>query len=363
MKGIRHMARRTDPLTALGIALTFAVPPGAPAQNGGIATAYIQNGRIWTCAYETSAGPHHDNAIGGAPDWVIVEQRDVNGRKLVTYRLLTMGFRDARTPLRWHLAYDALWVAGQKAHSRRTPPGLRVPLDKLESFDRDLKSFIGSHASRGNPQNDAAEKVAARPKSIGSGALRGKDDADPAIRYLWPMFPWTYLDGYAADLTFDVLPTSPDSCRVLYRIGPEIKVYESNGLEEFKEVNHFEVDFKEWFRVFGSRDAVILVTHSGKVYLAKRGGAKILLQALWNDPIRPVVAAVVDVASDTTYLLAQAVPRAQSKYIRLDKDGRLTEKFIDPAKLKPFRGDKPLEACVPFAQYLFAEGLLTEKRP
>jgi hypothetical protein len=313
--------------------LLFALAPVAAGQSHAIAVAYVAKDNVYTCAFESGIGPKQQWGMG-TQEWVKTQRWNLEGRKSGSYRLEMLAYRDVDTPLRWHIAHDCLWVMGQAVNSRATPPGLRVSLSELPLFDSE------------NPRASVANK----------------------LDTYWGAFPTAYLDGFVppkeVELTFDILPTSKESCLLFYQYKSEIRMYEGKGGSlEYKEMDRFQVGFQEWFRVFGTRDAVIFVTHSGKVYLAKRGGEKTIVRELWNDPIRPVVAAVVDVASNTTFLLAQAVPQARSKWIRLDKDGRLTEKFIDPARLKRLQADKPLEACVPFAQYLFAEGLILETKP
>jgi len=372
MKGIRHMGqddqdrrfgqRRANGLATGCLVVFLSVASTVCGQSGGIAAAYVQGDSIWTSAFENAAKPSidpsfHDPSFTGAPDWVLIERRDFRGRRQAVYRLLTTGYRDAQTPLRWHLACDALWVAGQKAYSRRTPPGLRVPLSKLESFDRDLK------AMERNPNRDMSELVAARLKSINNGEPRNRDDENPAIRYLWPMFPWTYLDG-THDLQFDVLPTSHDSCIVFYRLGSEIRAYNAKGEAEYKEVDHFDVDFKEWFRVFGITRAWYFLTESGMLYEVKKDiNKKQSPRMIWGKTDSPIIAAVTDVDAGNTFFATAPPQTGLTKILRLEKDGGITELGFDSAKLKPIDASKPLEACIPFVQFLHAEGLLGKKKP
>jgi hypothetical protein len=100
------------------------------------------------------------------------------------------------------------------------------------------------------------------------------------------------------------------------------------------------------------------------MYVARHGGAPDSAKTLWDNGDWPVVAAVVDVATDKTFFLAQETAiDGGRKCLWVDKDERLTEKVIDAAKMGRMPFGRPLETCLPFVQYLRSEGLLADKEP
>jgi hypothetical protein len=344
----------------LGVTATYLVFAAAaqarPDELGGrLRVGYIDADSVYICKFDGG---------NGATDWIRLEKWRLPGRIPAGYRMAIGSYRDADTQLRWHIAHNCFWVIGQEA-ARITDPALRVPLAHLSIYDPN------------NPERKDAKKQEAM--------------SDLSFTHEWQVYPVSEfaasihvnrMEGGSVrlrknEVCYDLLPTAQDSCLLFVLNESRMTTFKGKGEEapkgatgyvvRYEEMDRFNVGFQEPFLVFGDRDTYVFVTHSGRVYLSKPGGQRRSAEPISKDDARRVVAVIGDVANGATYLLARAAPGhlAMSKCLRLDKEGRLTQWVIDPAKLKPVPSDEdnPLDVCLPFARYLLSEGKLTDKRP
>lgn len=357
------LAMRTQPIdrqfnrfgATLCSALTCAAIglAGSPELDG-VKVTYLDGGRLYSCAFDSG---------NRGTDWVKLEVRNAAGELVRTYRLPSLSFKPQNRTLRWHIGGGCFWATGQEA-TLSLDPALRVPLSQIGRFELTT------------------------PKPMREESARSKDGENVTLEWnltpgfnLWQAeIPVRSLENFqrrpVGEICYDFLPTSSESCLLFILHESEMRVFDGkrqpmpkssvvNKDIEYRPLARFQLGVQELFNVFSCRDKFVFVTRSGRLYFAKRGGKERSVNELWKDADWPIVAAVVDVGSNTTFFLAQeiiAVP-GRRKVLWLDKNERLAERIIDPAKMEPLPFGRPLETCLPFFQYLKSEGLLPEKRP
>jgi hypothetical protein len=259
--------------------------------------------------------------------------------------------------VRWRISHNWLWALGQEA-DWTTKPARRILMHELRLYDD--------------------SKTRSRVKS------RGDEDDNEYVRNGWCLFPVSNLaaaihvermEGGTVPLRpdevcYDLLPTSAESALLFVLNEKLMRVYRGKRREatppavgavvQYEDAGRFPVDFQEPFWVFGEAPFPFFVTRSGKVYGFRLEGDRSRPKLQWGEKDRPVVAAVQDVDQGVTYLLAES-QRAFSKSLRLDQDGKMTERLIDPEKLRTPPGARTNGKALDFARYLMATGTLSSK--
>lgn len=113
---------------------------------------------------------------------------------------------------------------------------------------------------------------------------------------------------------------------------------------------------RERFHAFDHQGTYTFVTDSGKAYLAPppAKGKPRAVTAIWDDPKRPVVAAITDNATGRTFLFAQPRDATTGAYFLPEAKPKLTE--YDRAKVKPFDKAKgQLRQVVELTRVLLAD--------
>jgi hypothetical protein len=345
IRGVRSLTKLSLVVAGLAVAVASGAEP-EELEGKNLSLGYIDRDGVYVCALDGG---------NGAIDWVRLEKWDRSGQTLARYKIASISFRNTDTPLRWRIAHGCYWMMNQEANWSPLP-ALSVPLAHLRVYDptnperkdpekRKLFSDLDFNHNWGlSPVNDIASGIHVSRMEGGFVSLQ------------------------INEVCFDLLPTSTNSGLLFVLHNSHMRTYAGKARDPspgsigrvvlYEELGLFKVDFQEPFWVFGDRDTYVFVTRSGRVYLAKRGGKIHSTQLLWKEADRPVVAAIGDVPTSTTFLLAYA-PRGLSKCLRLDKGGNMTQRVIDPGKLKPVRSDDTLGGCWPFAQYLISEGMIS----
>jgi hypothetical protein len=328
----------------------------APNELEELRVGFVNGDYFFSCIFD-------DGGSILVPDTAKLEKRNLEGRLTATYRIPLHILRPD-FGFRWHIGGDCVWATGQGA-TVHLDSALRVPLRELNVYDSNIPPRPGGSKPTAVPRSQMIHLWNLSPASDLPAAGIGISRISDGIPKYQP----------PGEVCYDIIPTSEESCVLFVLNDRQMRVFEGNGRvghksvvfgygPQYKQLSRFQVGFQKPFWVFGNRDTFIFITKSRKMYLAKRGGAPDSVKVLWKNGDWPVVAAVVDVAADTTFFLAQETAVGGGrKCLRVDKDGQLAETVVDPMKMKRLPFSRPLETCVPFAQYLHAEGLLTEKRP
>jgi len=284
-----------------------------------------------------------------------IETRTLTGQLAKSQTVSKLGYRERDTVLRWHVAHGYVWLLCEPA-SAHSPAAIRVPVE-------DVSIGAGARTTPGGP--DAG----------GSGA--GGSAAPPRTQ-VWSIAPVNELFFGRIDppkkdeVCFDLLPTGANDCLLLVLKGSQFKVYEGTttspsnqpdrSVVQYKVTDRLGAGFQEPFNLFGNRERIAVVTRSGRMHLITQAGGRRSIKELWGNSDWPVVAVAVDVAAGTAFFLAQETTvDGGRKCLWLDKDGRLVERVIEPSGMKRLPFGRPLETCVPFAEYLRDQGLLAEK--
>ena len=338
--------------TGLGYALSaVAAVPAAPNELEGLRVGFVDANQFYTCHFQ-------DRGIL-VPYATTLEKRDADAQITGTYRI-PLHFMRPDLGFRWHMGGDCVWVLGQGT-TQVLDPAERVPIRELKLYDPKRPVRSGDDKPMTVTRSPMTWHLAIDLPAAGIHVSRIRDG-----------IPEYQLPG---EVCYDVVPTSQESCLLFVLNDRQMRVFEGDGRDgdksvafgyvpKYKQLSSFRLDFQEPFWAFGNRDTFIFVSGSRKIYLAKRDAKPDSVKVLWNDGDWPLVAAVVDVQGDKTFFLAQETAIGGGrKCLWIDKNGKLMEKPIDPTTMERLPFGRPLETCVPFARYLQAERLLTEKPP
>lgn len=255
--------------------------------------------------------------------------------------LLTLG-SDPHAVQSWRICANAVWF-GQHLD-------LRIPLDKLDSFDL------------------------TEPESY-------RWSAGPAhetkIRRAW------FAPVSRQEFSYDFLPTRKDAGVLFVRWERTIVLWHGQGKwddeKELWEVKWNEgptirAVFQEPFVVYAlctpnegfpttQGSTYYFLTESGKLYVCRaplKGNPDRTAEAFWADPAQPIVAALTFTKAERTYLFVRPKdPKAQSFFFELQNvdeldhlGDKLQRQDFDPSTIKPVQAPEPLKTVLEYAQVL-----------
>jgi hypothetical protein len=285
----------------------------------------------------------------------------------------------AWSPVRWHVGYGAFWVS---ADSRLQPEGLPIPIPESEPLLRyDLPSLLkGKLADQaGVPRREAAPPFAVNT-AASLARLRGRDvDAEYEFEIHYDFLPVGSVGVFQFVLT-DVPAQGPEK-------RPTPSIPDAEGAPEapakpkpwpwsftayryegrwdqarkkwrkrpWTKAEAIRVGFREPFQALGRGQDYYFVTRSGKLFRAPEaaGGKPRNLEAVWDDPKRPITAFLTDADTGRAFLfLPPAKGGGKPAFFELAAKAKPVEYDPGAVPLPPY--DEPHRGLLHKARILWA---------
>jgi hypothetical protein len=276
-------------------------------------------------------------------------------------------------PPRWHVGYGALWVAVAYDPAGRLGPESTeslLPYELRKVFNNRVHDWP-------DPPGDSPNARLGEPTPVTFARVCGRRAAFPYQLYYdyLPVGQFAALQLLLTDARGKVTPFAPEEPLAAYHVAitdeerrtPKwsFTVYRYEGKwdkagqkwEERPWVKHesIAVGFREPFQALGQGDDYYFVTRSGKLFRAPKapGGQPRKLEAVWDDPKRPVTAFLTDADAGRTFLFVPAKPAGgQPAFFELAPKPELVE--YDPAAVPRPKAAEPRRTLLHYARILIA---------